>query len=83
MNKILVKVCVPATSGFFDMFVPTDVSIREVISVMTNGVAEITNGRYLTSGSEQLCLSEPAGLFNPSLTLGDYGVTDGTLLYLI
>ena len=83
MNKILVKICVPVTGDEFDMFVPTDVPIKDVKRVMADGVVDVTNGRYLTSGYEQLCLKEPDGVLNPELTLQDYGVLDGTVLYLI
>ena len=83
MNKILVKIFVPAVKDSFDMFVPADIQIQDVTRVIASGVVEITNGKYLTSGFEQLCLKEPAGLLNPSLTLVDYGVCDGTQLYLI
>ena len=83
MNKVLVEVCVPATSDHFDLFVPVDVPIRDVAKVMADGVVEITDGKYFISGWEQLCLKEPSGLLDPSLSLQDYGIKDGTQLYLI
>lgn len=82
MNKVLVKVCVPAMGGSYDMFLPVDVPIRDVSRVMADGVTEITNGKYLTSEYEQLCQA-PSGLLNPSLTLEDYGIKDGMQLFLI
>ena len=83
MNKVLIKICVPAMGDSFDMFVPADVPIQDVIRVMADGVAELTNGKYFVSGMEQLCLKEPNGLLNPSLTLQDYGILDGMHLYLV
>ena len=83
MNKVLVKICVPATGESYDMFVPVDVPIKDVSRVMASGVSELTNGRYLSSGLEQICLREPTGIFNPSLTLMDYGVQNGMSPYLI
>ena len=83
MNKVLVKICVPATGDNFDTFVPTDVPIQAVNRVLADGVVELTNGRYLSSGMEQLCRKAPQGVLNPALTLQDYGVQDGMQLYLI
>jgi len=83
MNKILIKIYVPATGDSFDMFVPVDVPIQDVSRVMADGVSEITNGKYLVSGLEQLCMREPSGLLNPSLSLQDYGIRDGMQMYLI
>ena len=83
MNKVLIKICVPAIRDGFDMFVPVDVPIQDICRVMVNGVVELTNGGYLASGSEHLCLPEPSGLLNPDLTFQDYGIQDGMKLYLI
>lgn len=83
MNKVLVEIYIPAIGEHFDIFVPVDVSIRDVTKVITDGVVEITNGKYVASNCELLCLKEPAGLLDPSCTLGDYGVKVGTQLYLI
>ena len=71
MNKVLIEINVPAIQDHFDIFAPTDVPIKELNVIITNGIAEITNGKYIVSECEQLCLKEPSGLLNPSLTLQD------------
>ncbi len=83
MNKVLIEIHIPATSDHFDIFAPTDVPIKDLNGIIASGVSELTNGKYVTSECEQLCLKEPAGLLNPLLTLEDYGIKDGTQLYLI
>ena len=83
MNKVLVDIHVPAIYDHFDIFAPVDIPIKELSSIIANGVAEITNGRYIASECEQLCTKDPVGLLNPFLTLKDYGVNDGMQLYLI
>lgn len=83
MNKVLIEVCVPAIDEHFDIFAPTDVPIGELTEILASGVSEISNGSYVVSGAEQLCLKQPAGLLHPSLTLQDYGIKDSMQLYLI
>ena len=83
MNKILIEICVPATGDRFDIFAPVDVPIGELNKIAADGVAELTNGRYISSDNERLSMRTPAGLLNPSLTLQDYGIKDGMQLYLI
>lgn len=83
MNKVLVEIYVPAIYDHFDIFAPIDVPIKDLNGIIASGVAELTNGKYVSSKCEQLCLKEPSGLLNPSLTLEDYGIKDGTQLYLI
>jgi len=83
MNKVLLEIHIPAISEHFDIFVPVDVPVGTLIKIITDGVAEITNDKYVISGCEQLCLKEPPGLLNPRCTLQDYGAKDGMQLYLI
>ena len=83
MNKVLIEIYIPAIGEHFDIFVPVDVPIQELTVILADGISEITNGKYLSSKSEQLCTKEPAGILNPALTLQDYGIKDGMQLYLI
>ena len=83
MNKILIGLHVPAIDEQFDIFVPIDVPIKELIEIIASGVTEITNEKYVASKCEQLCTKEPVGILNPALTLQDYGIKNGTQLYLI
>ena len=83
MNKVLVELYIPAIGEHFDTFAPVDVPIKDMIGVFASGVADVTNGRYVISGSEQLCTKTPDGLLAPHLSLQDYGIKDGTRLYLI
>ncbi len=83
MNKVFIEIYIPAIGEHYDIFVPVDIPIQDLTRVIINGIVEITNGRYVTSQSEHLCIKEPVGLLNPMLTLYDYGVIDGTEIYLV
>lgn len=83
MAKVLIEICVPAIGDHFDIFAPVDVPIQELNGIIANGIAELTNGKYIVSAYEQLCLKNPVGVFNPALTLQDYGIQNGMQLYLI
>lgn len=83
MNKVLIEICVPAIGEHFDVFAPVDISIRELNGIIANGIAEITNGKYVISKLENLCRKEPISILDPSLTLQDCNVQDGSKLYLI
>ena len=83
MNKVLIELVIPAIGDYVDVFVRVDVPIRDLTKVIIDGIVEITNGRYVTSNGEHLCMMEPMGMLNPKLSLFDYGVIDGTQLYLV
>ncbi len=82
MTKVLLEICVPAI-GDFDVFAPVDVSVQKLSEIIATGIAEVTNGNYIVSAHEQLCMKEPLGVLHPAHTLQDYGIQNGTQLYLI
>lgn len=83
MEKVLTGIHVVAVGRKYDAFVPADMEISQLTSIIANGVAELTDGKYESSGLEMLSLMEPESLLNPALTLNDYQVKDGMQLYLI
>lgn len=83
MNKVLIELFIPAIGDHIDVFVPLDIPILDLTKVLIDGIVEITNGMYVPSNGESLCMKEPLGILNPSLTLYDYGIIDGTQLYLV
>lgn len=83
MDKLLIGIFVPAINEHFDLFMPADVPINELKLIISNGIAELTNGKYIVSGYEQLCLKDDSAILNPSLTLHDYNIKNGIQLYLI
>ena len=49
MDKVLIEIHIPAIHERYDIFAPTDASIKEIIAIIADGVAEITNGKYIVS----------------------------------
>lgn len=83
MEKVLVGIHAAGAGVKYDAFVPTDMQISQLAAIIANGISELTDGKYESSGFEMLSQKEPERLFDPSLTLEDYQVRDGMQLYLI
>ncbi len=83
MEKILIKLFVPAINRTFDLFVPVDLEIAELVRVIVSGVDYLCNGLYVPSNEEMLNAKDPNILFDPNLTLYSYGIKDGSELILI
>ena len=83
MEKVLVGIHAAAVGQRYDAFVPTDVPISRLTELIANAVAELTDGKYESSGLELLSLQEPESLFDPMLTLNDYQIKDGMQLFLV
>lgn len=52
MDKILICLQVPAISRSFDVFVPLDMNINELIEVLVKGVIEMSDNSYISSNEE-------------------------------
>lgn len=82
MDKILICLQVPAISRSFDVFVPLDMNINELIKVLVKGVIEMSDNSYISSNEENLNLKNNV-LLNPALTLQSYSIKDGEEIFLI
>lgn len=82
MEKLLVSVYVTSLQERFDLFIPTMLSMQELAQLIAKGLAELSNGRYEPSGTELLCLKEPATLLCQRKTPADFGLRNGDELIL-
>ena len=83
MEKLLITLVVPALEQRYDLFVPQDVPIRTVIEVMVNGVRDLSDERYQSSGREMLMSPRFDLPLQAEQTLCAYGIRDGEILILI
>lgn len=82
MEKLLITLKVPSVELKQDVMIPDFLPIKEVIKLLTEAVADITQNMYISSGQEILCRNLPAAILDEKYTLRDYGVEDGETLYL-
>lgn len=83
MDKVLINLYIPTINKSFDLFVPTDLKIRELTKVIVKGVVYMSEDAYFASNKEMLILTEPEALPDPECTLADYDVKNGARLMLI
>lgn len=82
MQKALVGLSVPAIQEQFDLLVPVNMDIAELMKLLVEGVKELCSGHYTPSEMGLLTMKEPDLLLQPGKTLEDYGAADGTQLVL-
>ena len=83
MEKILVKVIIPAVEEEMDAYVPADELIKKVAALLGEGVKELTGGRYEFGSRQMLLVADTGQVINPAATLYDYDIGDGSRLFLI
>lgn len=83
-NKILVEIYFPVGGYTYDVFLPADSSVREVIRLMEHVMQELTFGeeRPLKEGS-LLCCRDTGEALPQNVTVSQAGIHNGTRLMLI
>lgn len=82
MEKILITLKVPSVQMEQDVMIPDFLPVKEIIKLLTEAVADLTQNMYISSGDEVLCRKTPEIILNERYTLQDYGVEHGEILYL-
>lgn len=83
MSKVLINLDIPALGEKYDLFVPTDVEVGQIIGLLAKSVNELSLIEYVSSGQEFLCSKEKQITFEMDRTLESYGILNGDHLALI
>lgn len=83
MNKLLIKVYVPALEDDFDIFIPDDLQLNEVISFISKAVEQYSEGQYRSNSKEILCEKESGNILDINYSAYELGIYNGSKLVLI
>ena len=82
MEKRLIALEVPSIGETFDIFVPIHLPVSELIKLFISAVVSLSDGEFSSSGKELLCRKNDRTVFDPLLTLEDYGIGNSERLML-
>lgn len=82
MMKKNVSVEVMPLAEFFDVLLPGDMQIGSLIPLICRSIKELSDNRYVISGSELLAWREKNLLLRMDTTLDSYGIENGDHLML-
>ncbi len=82
MSKRIVTVYCPAIGEEHDVFIPNDLSIDSVVKLLGKCFESLSDGNYVSSGHELLCMYDKNMLLDYRCTLYDYGIQNGDRLLL-
>lgn len=83
MEKVLIRLEIPAIPDSYDIWVPDFLPIKEIIPLLTKAIQELSDDVYRRSGTEQICNCEREQLLNPNCTLKSNGIKNGQHLLLL
>lgn len=83
MNKVLVKLYVPTIGKEYDVWIPLNRRIYNVIKLLVKAIKEFTNGEYNPSKLPVLYNKKIAQPYDINLTIGESTIRNGTEIILI
>ena len=82
-HKVLVKVYVPELDIKYNLFLPVNKKVGNVILNLVKAINELSDGAYPISSNHALMNSETCEFYNMDLNLKDAKILNGTRLILI
>lgn len=82
-EKALVEVFVPAAGETYDVMIPLDSMMSDVLDMLATLLSEMSSGRYKADKSALLCEKNSGIIYNINMKVSEVGIQNGTQLMLI
>ena len=82
-NKALVEIVVPATSREYDVYIPLDCKMSEVIKMVASAINDLSEGNYKATDEAVLCDAGSGIIYNVNIEVAELGIKTGSRLMLI
>ncbi|MCM1190293.1 MAG: methyltransferase [bacterium] len=83
MDKILVEVYVPVVEASWDMFIPREAKMYEVLDMIKTAVSDLSGGRFLADENTAVCYRQNGMILNINLSVKELGLKNAAKLMLI
>lgn len=83
MEKVLVEVFVPVLDRSFDIFIPLQSPMYEVLELIKKAVKEMSDGRFIANENTAVCHREDGTIININLSVYELEIRNGSKLMLI
>lgn len=82
-NKVLVEFIVPEIEAVYDIYLPINKRIGNIIMLLNKTVSELTNGCFVGTNYTALYNKDTSVKYNPSSLVYDTDIRNGTSLILL
>ena len=83
MNNVLVNVYVPILNKSYDIFIPVQSQLFEVIDLIKKTVYELSEGQFVPSKDTVISLKTSGEILDINRTVFELNIGNGTKLMLI
>lgn len=82
-NKALVEISVPASNQKFDVYIPLESKMSEVIKMVSKAISDLTDDKYKATDESILCDADTGIIYNVNIEVAELGIKTGSHLMLI
>ena len=82
-NKVLVTIIVPLIEKKYEVFLPANKKKGEIVSLLSKGLVEVSNGYYIITNKEKLYNRMTGKEYNNNQILKNTDIRHGTWLVLM
>ena len=83
MDKILVEIYVPAANADYDVLIPLKSKLYDVVLLVSNTIAELSNGYFVSSKDSILCDKKTGTVLDINKTVEELQLMNGSKLMLL
>lgn len=83
MDKAMIEIFLPAAGRSFDVQVPLNLKVWEIIAMVSNAVEDLSDGFFTPSDQTTLCDRSTGAILNMNITAEELGIKNGSKLMLI
>lgn len=82
-SKALVEISVPAAGEKYDVFIPLDIKMGEVLQMVSGIMADLTQGKFRANEDTVLCNGFNGAVYDVNIEGAEQGIKNGSHLMLI
>ncbi len=83
MRKVLVEVFVPVIDAKYDVFIPRESQMSEILELLKKAVTDLSGGRFMATDETAVCYQADGSIINVNMTVYELGIHNGSKLMLI
>ncbi len=83
MDKVLVNIYIPIINRSFDMYIPVQIQLAEVVAMIQKAVSELSEGQFYADQSNSLCRRDSGEVLDVNKSAIELAITTGSKLMLI
>lgn len=83
MDKVLVDVFVPVLDRSYDIFIPIQSPMSEVLELIKKAISDISDGRFIANENTAICYRDDGTIININLSVYELEIRNGSRLMLI